>query len=536
MRGGWLERLVKYASRGTPIFFFLVQTAFCQETELTPEERIKRLERQLELMNQELSVLKGQVSEANAKAAQAAESARAIDQLSADVADAKERTTAVEAKTDQAGVRAYLGPGLVFEDPRGRWRMQVSGRAQGDFRAFTPDFADVNTFSVRRARIGVSATLLDYYGVFVEEEFANQNTNPNTSTPTPVLTFAYADFNWFKPARLRAGQFKPFMGLDNTMLDLQTDFMERALTQSLFQNLVYDRGVMVFGEALLPGLFYSAALTNGTGQAIDESQGNLQEAESDGKDYTVRVVENFARLLDWEDSVVHLGGTYKHGSAANSPTNPYRAATVQTEARGLTFFIPEPFNASNTSAVLSNIDRTIIDLEAALAWKSYKIQGDYVRVRYAGSSTSAGATSDFSRALSAAYVTLGWIITGENYADFYKEGTFGRPRPRNNFDPSFKGGLGLWEANLRYSRFDGSDFNNNNLPNTGRMGTSTGFPNITKTTNKADAWTLGLKWQPVQYARVALNLIHTRFDTPVTVNGKDTDYENAVTMRMQVDF
>jgi len=33
-----------------------------------------------------------------------------------------------------------------------------------------------------------------------------------------------------------------------------------------------------------------------------------------------------------------------------------------------------------------------------------------------------------------------------------------------------------------------------------------------------------------------LNLIHTKFDTPVVVNGKATDYENAITTRAQVDF
>ena len=90
--------------------------------------------------------------------------------------------------------------------------------------------------------------------------------------------------------------------------------------------------------------------------------------------------------------------------------------------------------------------------------------------------------------------------------------------------------------NLRYSYFDGSDFNSSNPANTGRPGTSSNFPNITQGTSKAQAWTLGLKWQPNLYARLALNLIHTKFDTPVIVNGKGTDYENAITTRAQLDF
>ena len=233
------------------------------------EERIQKLEQQLEAVTQELKKLKEEAAASKQKAAAPSPEAEAlkkeVNQLKGEVAEAKEQAAAADAKAEQSGVRAYLGPGLVFEDPNGRWRMQVSARAQLDYRAYTPSFTNADTFSVRRARIGVGASFLDYYYVYVEEEFANQATNPAPSTG-PQLTFAYIDFNWWRPGlRLRAGQFKPYIGLDNTMLDLQTDFLERALTQSLFQNLTYDAGVMAFGQPI-PGLVYSAALTNSTGQ------------------------------------------------------------------------------------------------------------------------------------------------------------------------------------------------------------------------------------------------------------------------------
>ncbi len=511
--------------------FLSMQSSRAQDNQ---DDRVERLERRMEAILKEVEQLRDEVAR-NRKAAPASNDvAQELKQLKGKVAEVQEQAAATDAKIEQSGVRAYLGPGLVFEDPRGRWRMQVSGRAQGDYRSFTPDFADVNTFSIRRARIGVSATVLDYYSVFVEEEFANQNTNPSSSTSTPILTFAFLDLNWFRPgARLRIGQFKPFIGLDNTMLDLQTDFMERAFTQSLFGSLVYDRGAMVFGEPI-PGLFYSAALTNGTGQAIDESQSNVQEAESDGKDYTVRLVNDFAQSFGLRDTVIHLGGTYKRGSAVNSSTNPARASTVQTEARGLTFFIPAPFNSAN--GVSSDINRTIVDYEAALAWRNFKIQGDYALIRYEGTRESPAPAISYDRALKAGYVTLGWAISGENYSDFYREGTFVRPRPKNNFAWGESGSWGYWELNARYSWFDGSDFNNGNPTNTGTLGTSANFPNITAGTNGAHAWTLGLKWQPNLYTRIVLNLIHTKFNTPVAVNGKTTDYENAITTRAQVDF
>jgi phosphate-selective porin OprO/OprP len=508
------------------------------------EDRIKKLEEQLNAVTQELKTLKEEAAankqKSSAPSPEAQTLKKEVDQLKGEIAEAKEQANTTDAKVEQNGVRAYLGPGLVFEDPRGRWRLQVSARAQLDYRAFKPSFADADTFSIRRARIGVGAAVLNDYYVYVEEEFANQATNPAPSN-APQLTFAYIDLNWFRPGlRFRLGQFKPDIGLDNTMLDLQTDFLERALTQSLFQNFVYDRGVMAFGEPI-PGLVYSASVTNGTGQGVDELQGNAQQVQGDGKMTTLRLVNDFAQSFKIPDTVIHFGGTYQRGSAANSGVNnqtPYSAASIQTEARGLTFFIPQAFNPTNAPAVVSNISRTIFDIEGALAIRNFKIQGDYVQVEYSGTQIASGAK--FDRTLKAYYGTLGWVISGENYSDWYRGGTFVRPRPANNFGWGKGDGWGLWELNFRYSFFDGSDFNNSNPQFTGRSGPSPGqvtsFPNITQGTNKAFAYSLGLKWQPNLYTRFMVNLVHTSFDTPVTVNGQNTTYENAVTLRAQADF
>ena len=423
------------------------------------EERIKKLEDQLQAVTQELTRLKEEAAAQKQKSEAAAQKQKEeaaaqrqdakqeaapqpsaetqvlkkeVEQLKSQVADVQEQATTTETKLEESGVRAYLGPGLIFEDPRGRWRMQISARAQVDYRAYQPSFTNADTFSIRRARIGVGATILDDYYVYVEEEFANQATSPAPSTG-PQLTFAYAEFNWFRPGvRFRIGQFKPSIGLDNTMLDLQTDFLERALTQNLLGS-VYDTGIQVFGEPT-PGLFYSGSITNGSGQGNSEPQGNISQAQNDGKMGTLRLVNDFAQTFRIPDTVIHLGGTYQHGGLPNSGVNNQAvvsATSEQTEARGLTFFIPQPFNPANSQPLISTIDRTTVDLEAAFARGPFKIQGDYVEAQYAGSVSATGA--DFNRSLKAYYVTLGWVISGENYSDWYRGGTFVRPAPENNF-------------------------------------------------------------------------------------------------------
>ncbi len=44
------------------------------------------------------------------------------------------------------------------------------------------------------------------------------------------------------------------------------------------------------------------------------------------------------------------------------------------------------------------------------------------------------------------------------------------------------------------------------------------------------------EWIMTPNARMMLNYIHTDFDTPVLVNGKRSDQENAMVMRAQYDF
>jgi phosphate-selective porin OprO/OprP len=530
------HRLTALAMGAACAAVLTAQSARAQDEQESAEDRAKRIERRMDALIKEMEQLREEVAKGKQRAGASDDLRKDVNQLKGQVAEVKEQAAATDAKAEQSGVRAYLGPGLVFEDPRGRWRLQVSARAQLDYRAFAPSFADADTFSIRRARIGVGAAVLSDYYVYVEEEFANQATNPAPSN-APQLTFAYVDLNWWRPSvRFRLGQFKPNIGLDNTMLDLQTDFLERALTQSLFQNFTYDRGVMVFGEPK-PGLVYSASVTNGTGQGVDELQGNAQQVQGDGKMSTLRLVNDFAQSLNIPDTVIHVGGTYQLGSAANSGVNnqtPYSAASIQTEARGLTFFIPQAFNPANAPAVVSNISRPIFDIEGALAIKNFKLQGDYVKADYEGTVIASGAK--FDRTLKAYYATLGWVMSGENYSDWYREGTFIRPRPGNNFGWGKGEGWGLWELNFRYSFFDGTDFNNGNPRFTGRPGTSASFPNITQGTNKASAYSLGLKWQPNLYTRFMVNVIRTEFDTPVIVNGQSTSYENAVTLRAQADF
>ncbi|MCW5604237.1 MAG: hypothetical protein KIS79_11205 [Burkholderiales bacterium] len=401
---------------------------------------------------------------------------------------------------------------------------------QLDYRDFSPDNRIADTFSVRRARFGVNATLFKDYRLVVEAEFANGNASGSTAQNV-ALTSGYFDIGWFSPwARLRLGQFKPAFGYEQNLSTLYSDFMERGLTQSLLQNLNYDRGVMVYGTPYR-GLWYGASITNGTGTNLEEKQGNAQDVRADGKDITLRGVVNFAQLFDVRDSILHVGASYKDGSVANSATNPYTAASVQTEARGVTFFTPAAFNGAGSD--VGNIDRTFNAAELLLAYGPFKLQGEYWQVEYDGTRRSPAPALDFNRKLSASYIAALWMITGESYADSYRDAVITKVAPRNRFARGQGGGWGAWELGLRYSTFDGDEFSNANPVRTGQLAATSPAGNSTA---GAHAWTAQLKWIPNLYTRFSLNYVRTEFDTPILISGTSADHEEAVMLRGQIDF
>jgi len=139
-----------------------------------------------------------------------------------------------------------------------------------------------------------------------------------------------------------------------------------------------------------------------------------------------------------------------------------------------------------------------------------------------------------------------WLITGEHYADAYKDGAFGLIRPKNDFaHPAAwgSGAYGAWEVGVRYSKLDAKDFCN---MATGTKATGTtcksGFGatvapiNLNNFTLQADTWTGQLKWILNANSRIMLDYAYTSFDNPIQISNKYEDSERAITARAQWNF
>ncbi len=501
------------------------------------EERIRRLEEQLRAVTAELQELKASLEApagppspnvADSVPAQEVAAARAeAEAAAAETAELKDRVRTLEQRADQ-GVQARLDGGLFLQDPNQRWQLRLTGRALADYRSFSPDAVASDTFSMRQARLGVNLQVLRDWSVYVEGEYSATATNQNV-----FLSNAYVDWQVSNPhLTVRIGQFKPLFGLEHTDRVPYFDFMERALPASLIQNFLFDRGVMALGQPV-KGLYYGLSLTNGTGQNIDERQSDVSETEQDGKDFTARVALNLAQAMEWSESIVQAGVSYKRGTQSNSTDNPYSAASLITEGRGVTFFVPQAFNPPAGAQEVGEIERRLQGVEAILAHGPFKLQGEYLTARYSGERLAAPLGS-FERDMSGYYVSAMWLITGEHYSSAYRGSFVQRIRPRNNF--SWKDRTwGAWEVGVRYSSVEADDFKASNPSYTGRpRALNTAL--VTGESTGAQAYTLGLKWIPNPYARLMLNYVHTEFDDDIVIGGKSISHESAINFRAQFDF
>ena len=479
-------------------------------------ERMATLEKQVEVLTAELKAMQQQRREQDK---QLEIITRESVGITHQVGQEKISKSEGKGATNGTPVLATFKDGITFEDGTGIWKLGINGRVQADYRQFSPDENAADTFSLRRARLGATLTFYKDYTVRVEGEYAGGNTS---------LTYGYIDINKFQVARLRIGQFKPAYGLERSMSTNFTDFQERSMADALLGNS-FDRGLMLFGSPI-SGINYSVAYVNGTG-TVDET-----DVEADSQDAMARLTANVAEFAGWKDAVVHVGGFYSSGRQGSGRQANF-IPTIQTEGRGLQFFrtncAASACGSMTMGGFAEDVERMRGGYETALAYGSAKLQGEYILTSFRG--------ADFERDMHAWYASALWNITGENFADMYKEGIFGRLKPKNNLKEDGRG-WGAFQLGLRYSRFDGRDFKRGNAAGTGVLlsSASSTADGLLVATNKADAWTLGLNWILNPNVRLITNYVRTRFDTPVLVRvdgvNERLDQEEALTMRAQFDF
>ena len=181
--------------------------------------------------------------------------------------------------------------------------------------------------------------------------------------------------------------------------------------------------------------------------------------------------------------------------ALQRPAGNNTALSAYTESNGITSNTIAYTNTTATKFFSSvaftgnHVEKTRAAFETALAYGPVKFQGEYIHTNFDGH-TLAAASKSIDKDIDAWYTTLTWMVTGESYADSYKDGMFGRMTPKRNLALG-KEGFGAIELGVRYSKFDASDFKTaaaGCVAGTGCLATAT---TTAAFTNEADAWTAG---------------------------------------------
>lgn len=450
-------------------------------------------------------------------------------------------------KKKESAVSAKFKDGLSFESGDGKFKAQINGRVHADYRFFdhndsknNPDITKLgaknpveysigntngvtNTFDIRRARLGFKAAWKDYYEAEVAADIGN----------TTTLDVGYVNIAWWKPVQFRFGQFKMPMSLEELTSSNNTDFMERSFVNALAP--AKEIGAMVHGSPFT-GVTYALAASNGNGKNAETDR------REDSKDVLGRVTANFAEIMGKQDMVLHAGASFSQGDTPEGTVG----VNGRTEARGATFFRAPAFaNAGpdKKGGTFSGIDRSRVGLEGIVAYGPFKLQSEWMQQNneFSTQKKVGGVKTKYDLDTENWYAEALWTITGENYADAYKNGAFGGLKPKNDFDPTtFKGGL--WEVGVRFSEFDASDYNTLGVVKA-KVDADTKITMKAAGFAKAEAWTLGLKFLPTANTRLMLNYVMTDFKDVIggatggiVINQKRVDDEKALIMRAQWMF
>jgi phosphate-selective porin OprO and OprP len=427
------------------------------------------------------------------------------NEIAAEEAAAKKKETPV----------VVAGPtGFGIKSADGQFEYSLKGLIQLDYRHFDkPDHttsAD-DGFTARRIRPTFQGTLFGKYDFRITPEFGETANNNATTSPSQNISRvidAYVDARFDPAFKIRAGKFKPFVGLERLQGGGDIKFIERSYVSN---NFLPNRGLgaSIYGDVLDSKVSYAVGVFNGTADGGEET--TRIDADND-KDYTARI---FTTPFKGSDSVLEglgfgIAGTYTDSATGALPS--YKAPSQQ-----LNFF------TYNTGTV-GDGSRVRVSPQAYYYYGPFGVIAEYARtsqeVRNAADTVRDTLKND------AWQIAASWVLTGE-------DASFKSVKPKNPFETG-KDGWGAWELVARYQEnsIDSSAFG------TATTGVAARFANPTTSAKEAKTWGVGVNWYLNQWVRLATNYEQTKFDggAGTFANIRDREDERILFSRLQFQF
>src|SRR3954464_10708803 len=183
--------------------------------------------------------------------------------------------SAAAAAKDKQSVTASAKDGFSFKSADGKYLLRLRGYVQGDGRFFASDetVPTTDNMLLRRVRPILEGAVGRYFGFRLMPDFGGTS---------PAIFDAYFDGNFTPAFTVRAGKFKPPLGLERLQSAQDIMFAERGLPNNLVPSR--DIGLQVAGD-VSEGLFaYQVGIFNGVPDLA-----NGADDLSDAKDFAARV-------------------------------------------------------------------------------------------------------------------------------------------------------------------------------------------------------------------------------------------------------
>jgi phosphate-selective porin OprO/OprP len=390
--------------------------------------------------------------------------------------------------------------GFYLRSADKNFSLRFTGQIQTDYRGYLDarDTTDVPTFLVRRARLGIEATVAEIY------EF---RLLPDFGQGVSRVFDSYLNLHFRDSFQVEIGKFKQPFSYEQLIQDRFVPTMERSLIDFLVP--ARDVGLMVHGQKLFGDrLDYYASISNG------QINGDLDLTP--GVDGNFRLAARpFAQAEAWPVlRRLQVGAAFTVGDE-EEPINP---TTLRTPAN-------VPWLVFNAGVRERGV-RWRFSPEAAWFYRGFGIAGQYFHMEEMLRAAPAAAVRQDIHA-NGFYVLATWLLTGEERTTYSQA-----IAPLRAFEPRNPlAAPGAWEAVFRISRLELSD----NIFTAGPS--QLADPN--KFSQAASEVTVGFNWYLTKWVRSQFNWEHAWFDRPVLLGPTPAGalrIQNTLLTRLQVIF
>ncbi len=406
-------------------------------------------------------------------------------------AELEKEQTAEKAKT--AGQATAGKDGFSLKSADGNFVLKLRGYVQLDGRFFQSDDQrpGTDTFTLRRVRPIFEGTVYKIFDFRIMPDFGGGQT---------VLQDAYLEGRFTPAFRVRAGKFKPPVGLERLQSGTDLLFVERGFPTNLVPNR--DLGVQVSGDLGGGAASYAVGVFNGVPDGAS-ADGDT----NDDKDFAARLF--FVPFAKGGGAFKNLGfgvaaSTGDQEGTVASPGLP----SFRTPGQQTFFSYRSDGTAPNT--VIADGRRTRLSPQAYLYTGPFGLLAEYVTSEQAVQ--RAGASRDLEH--KAWQVAASWVLAGG-------EPSYRAVNPKQVFDRA----AGTWGAFEIAARYHKQELDDASFPT---------FANPASSASAAEAWAVGFNWYLNKNVRLLLDYETTSFEGGAATG--DRENEKILFSRFQIAF